>query len=254
MSGRGEWATPERMAEQAATGEGVFGAYEAFEKGTDEKTIGAHGIVDDAYALVYARNLVDLLRRQGASMAGPILDVGCGIGTVTNAIRTACGSGTDCQGIDLSASAIRVARRRYADCAFRAGSADDLGTFADGAFSLIHAREFYPFTRSADAGLHARFLAEFATKLMPGGSVAAVQIIGRAGLADSLAALAKQVPGLGFESAARRVMVPNRAYRRLGRTAYGAAFYEIVSAASATFESFRPGRASYVYLFSKAAV
>ena len=254
MSGRGEWATPERMAEQAAAGEGVFGAYEAFENGTDEKTIGAHGIIDDAYALVYARNLGDLLRRHGAPLAGPILDVGCGIGTVTHAIRAACGPGTDCQGIDLSESAIRVARRRYADCAFRVASADDLGAFADGAFSVVHARELYPFTRSADAGLHARLLAEFAAKLMPGGTVAAVQIVERAGLADSLAELARQAPGLGFESVARRVMLPNRAYRRLGRAAYGPALYPLVSGAGAVFESLRPGRVSYVYLFRKAAL
>jgi SAM-dependent methyltransferase len=254
MSGRGDWATPERMAEQAATGEGVFGAYEAFEKGTDEKTIGAHGIVDDAYALVYARNLRDLLRRHGAPVAGPILDVGCGIGTITHAIHAACGAGTDCQGIDLSAPAIRVARERYADCAFRVASADDLGTFADGTFSLIHAREFYPFTRSADAGLHARFLTEFAAKLMPGGHVAAVQIVEPAGLADSLVTLAGQAPSLGFESAVRRVMVPNRAYRGLGRAAYGAGLYTLVSAAGAVLESIRPGRVSYVYLFRKSAV
>ena len=92
--------------------------------------------------------LMDMFPDEDAAH-GPILDVGCGIGTVTHAIRAACGPGTDCQGIDLSESAIRVARRRYADCAFRVASADDLGAFADGTFSLVHAREFYPFTRSS---------------------------------------------------------------------------------------------------------
>jgi len=240
------------MAEQAVAGEGVFGAYDAFENGTDEKTIAAHGIVDDAYAQVYARNFCNLIRRNGAPLAGPILDVGCGIGTVTHAIRAACEPGTECQGIDLSA-AIRVARGRYAGCAFRVASADDLGAFADGAFSLIHAREFYPFTRSADAGMHARILAEFAAKLMPGGSVAAVQIVERAGLADGLAELAKQAPGLGFESVARRVMVPNRAYRRLGRAAYGPGLYAFISAVGGVCENLQPGRVSYAYLFRKAA-
>ncbi len=268
MAGAGEWATPERLAEPAAAGERVFDAYaafasgeddstirayDAFASGEDDSTIRAHGIVDDDYALVYARNLRDLLACHAAPLDGAVLDVGCGIGTLTHAIRAAGGPRLECHGIELSESAIGVARSRYPDCAFHVGSADDLGAFDDGFFSLIHAREFYPFTRSRDAGLHARMLAAFALKLKPGGSVVAVQIIDRVGLRDSFAVLAGRVRELGFKRAKRRVMVPIRAYRRLGRAAYGPALYSLIAASGAALDAVRPGLVSTVYMFAKPA-
>ena len=268
MAGPEDWATPERLAEQAVAGESVLvphdaftssaddstiRAYDAFASGEDDSTIRAHGIVDDDYALVYARNLGDFLARHAAPLDGAVLDVGCGIGTLTHAIRAAGGPHLECHGIELSESAIGVARSRYLDCAFRVGSADDLRAFDDGFFSLIHAREFYPFTRSRDAGLHARMLAAFAPKLKPGGSVVAVQIVDRVGLRDSFAILAGRARELGFKRAKRRVMVPMRAYRRLGRAAYGPPLYALITAAGAALDAVRPGLVSTAYIFAKPA-
>jgi len=55
---------------------------------------------------------------------GPVLDVGCGPGTVTAYLAD---RGLDVSGVDLSPRMIEHARRRYPECAFDVRSATDLG-------------------------------------------------------------------------------------------------------------------------------
>ncbi len=54
---------------------------------------------------------------------GPVLDVGCGPGTVTAYLRE---SGLDVSGVDLSPRMIEHARRLHPDCTFEVASATDL--------------------------------------------------------------------------------------------------------------------------------
>ncbi|WP_370948798.1 class I SAM-dependent methyltransferase [Amycolatopsis sp. cg5] len=54
---------------------------------------------------------------------GPVLDVGCGPGTVTGYLAE---RGVDVTGVDLSPRMIEHARRLYPDCEFRVGSSTDL--------------------------------------------------------------------------------------------------------------------------------
>ena len=139
-----EWMLPDRMRGQAARGEGVFGAYDAFAAGTDARAIEHHAVVDDAYARLYAGNLLGHLRALGLRPDGPLLDAGCAIGTLTDALRAGLGEGSTADGIDLSETAIRVAETRYPCCRFAVLSADDLGRFPDRHFALIHARGVLP--------------------------------------------------------------------------------------------------------------
>ena len=244
-----EWMLPDRMKSQAARGEGVYGTYDAFESGRDARAIESHAIVDDDYARFYARNLVGHWRHLGLPLNGPILDVGCAIGALSNALQASLGDPVSVHGIDLSASAIRVAQSRYPHCRFAVQSADDLSSFPDGHFALIHAREFYPFTRSDQAAVHRRFLEAFAPKLRPGGAVAAVQIIDRRGLADSFAELVAGHRQMGFAKPSRRVMVPLRLYRRWGDAIHGAVALGASDVAGRLLERLRPGLVSYLYLF-----
>lgn len=246
-----DWVLPENMRHQAATGEGVYGAYDAFARGEDLRAIEAHAIVDADYARAYADNLLHALRRLRVPPPRHVLDVGCAIGAVTDGLRAALGGGATADGIDLSESAIDVARRRYPQCRFAVCSADELDRFSDGLFDLIHVREFYPFTRTADAGLHQRFLAAFAPKLAPGGVVVAVQIVARAGLADTLDELRRGRATAGYAAVSRHVLVPLRLYRRFGAACHGPFLYPLVALGGHVLDAMRPGRVSYVYLFRK---
>ncbi len=244
-----DWMLPEKMKGQAARGEGVYGTYDSFESGRDAQAIESHAIVDDDYARFYARNLAGHLRHIGLPLDGPILDVGCAIGTLSNALEETLGDGATVHGIDLSASAIRVAQSRYPRCRFAVCSADDLSSFPDRHFALIHAREFYPFTRSDRAQVHRPFLEAFAPKLRPGGAVAAVQIVDRRGLADSFAELVANHEAMGFARPLRRVMVPLRLYRRWGDAVHGTVALGTAEVAGRVLERLRPGLVSYLYLF-----
>lgn len=54
---------------------------------------------------------------------GPVLDVGCGPGTITAYLRE---RGVDASGVDLSPRMIEHARRLHPECDFSVGSATEL--------------------------------------------------------------------------------------------------------------------------------
>lgn len=248
-----DWILPENMARQASEGIGVYGAYSAYERGEDAGSIAAHAVVDDAYALRYARNLRALLARLGRPLRGNVLDAGCAIGTITNALGRCLGPDGRAFGLDLSQPAIRVARRRYPACTFEARSCDDLSAYPDGFFDLVHLREFYPFTRSDDASVHLRFLEAFLPKLGTGGAVAAVQVVNRKGLADTFEELSTGCRRPGYDHALRRIVAPLRLYRHTGDAAYRPGIYPIISLAALGIERARPGSLSFLYLFRRKA-
>ena len=157
----------------------------------------------------------------------------------------------ECYGIDLSAPLIACAAEIFSNCRFSVCSADALSQFEDGYFDVIHAREFYPFTRSGSASFHWHFLDCFAAKLRPGGAVVAVQIINRRGLADTLATLGTNARAHGFSDVSRQVMTPNRLYRNIGDMAYGRYLYPAITLATYALEKLCPGRVTYIYVFRK---
>ena len=246
-----DWMSAENMRRLAANGRGVYWAYDAYEQGTDRNHVRGHGIVDDDYAHLYARNIVTHLGRLGVGLSGDFLDAGCGLGAVTAAFAAILGEETRMSGIDLSESAIRVAGRTYPTCRFEVHSADDLSIFEDASLHLIHAREFYPFTRTADIAVQIPFLRAFAAKLAPGGAVAAVQIVERTGLADTIGELRRRRKELGYSAVSRHVVVPRKLYERWGDRAHWRPVYAAVALAGAVLERLRPGLVSYLYLFRK---
>ncbi len=247
----GSWVLPKNLSRQAAAGEGVYGAYDAFAQGSDVSALECHAIVDDAYARLYVENLKHLLARMAVPLRGNILDAGCAIGTITDALRSVADRPGACHGIDLSESAITVARGRYDRCRFDVHSSDDLSIFPDAFFDLIHLREFYPFTRTDDPDLHMRFLDALVRKLKPGGAAACVQIIDREGLADSFAIVRRRSLDSGYRRVLRRVMVPNRTYRKLRPLSYLYLVYPWIALAGHALERIKPGRVTYVYIFQK---
>jgi SAM-dependent methyltransferase len=69
--------------------------------------------------------------------AGPVLDVGCGYGTLTAQLTR---EGLECTGIDLDSVSLAVARERCPECSFVESAASDL-PFDDGEFATVVLRD-----------------------------------------------------------------------------------------------------------------
>ncbi|RGE17635.1 class I SAM-dependent methyltransferase [Leucobacter sp. wl10] len=121
--------------------------------------IEAVGSIDDA-----APSDLERVLQWARGVEGLVLDVGSGPGQWTDLLRSA---GVEVEGVEPVAEFLAAARRRYPECRFRDGRAEDLRV-ADGSlggilawYSLIH-------TDPADIGVP---LAEFARSIRPGGSL-----------------------------------------------------------------------------------
>lgn len=88
-----------------------------------------------------------------------ILDLGCGTGFTTKSL-SALG---EAEGVDLSPTAIGIARTHYPDIRFRAGDLFEIG-FADGSYDLVVCQEVIPHV-SNQSGL----VKKIAASIKPGG-------------------------------------------------------------------------------------
>lgn len=123
---------------------GDCGAYYAAVHNLEEAEalLSTHNLIGGA-ADVYASALFDDKRPVHS-----VLDVGCGAGFVTAALRRRFPSAR-VVGVDLAELAIQFAKQRFPDCQFHQCGIDE-NFRLDGKFDVIHAREFYPFTRTTD--------------------------------------------------------------------------------------------------------
>jgi SAM-dependent methyltransferase len=93
---------------------------------------------------------------------GPVLDVGCGPGTVTAHLA---GLGVDVSGVDLSPRMVAHARSRYPGLRFAVGSATALGVAPGSLGGVLGWWSLFNLPRAALPGV----LAGFAAALVPGG-------------------------------------------------------------------------------------
>lgn len=196
---------PENLRKQEREGgaDGHTGAYRAYAEGGDRTLIQSHAVVSDALAEAYARLARGVCRDLGAEPGPELLDVGCAVGTITDAFRRL---GFRACGLDLSVNAVEAARRERPECEFHAESVDDEKALPGRLFDTVHARELYPFTRVSDPEVHARLLACFARRLRPGGVAVVSQLVepGK-GLELTLPGLEPRMAELGF---ARHLTLP----------------------------------------------
>jgi SAM-dependent methyltransferase len=95
---------------------------------------------------------------------GPVLDVGCGPGTVTGYLAE---RGVDVSGIDLSPRMIEHARRLYPQCRFSVGSSTDLDLAEASCGGLLGWWSLFNLPRH----VLPRVLSSFARALVPAGQV-----------------------------------------------------------------------------------
>ncbi|MET0693285.1 MAG: class I SAM-dependent methyltransferase [Propionibacteriaceae bacterium] len=95
---------------------------------------------------------------------GPVLDVGCGPGTVTAYLHE---QGVDAAGVDLSPRMIEHARRLYPECRFTVGSATELDLAAGSLAGILGWWSLFNLPRE----LLPDVLATMSAALMPGGQL-----------------------------------------------------------------------------------
>lgn len=102
---------------------------------------------------------------------GPVLDVGCGPGTVTAYLAE---RGVDVSGVDLSPRMIEHARRRYPDCDFDVRSATELDLPDASLGGVLGWWSLFNLPRD----VLPRVLASFARALVPGGQLIVATHVG----------------------------------------------------------------------------
>jgi SAM-dependent methyltransferase len=215
----------------------------------DPARAGTKTLLEPGYADLYTANLLSHLRRLGLPKGGAV-DLGCGAGAVAAALHGQLRHPV--WGIDLSPAAIAYAARTFPGPTFACRSADDLSDVPDGALALAHAREFSPFSRTADARLHQSFLEAARPKLMDGGLFVVVQVREfqmDASLADVFSEVSESARRLGFTEAGTMMMVPQFFYRRFGALGQVWPLSALIQLAGRQLERARPGRVSRLFWF-----
>ncbi len=140
----------------------------------------------------------------------------------------------------------------FPDPEFINGTADQLDTIDDGSLALVHAREFYPFSRTSDTALHMRFINAAQPKLMTNGLFCVVQIrdpsVGN-GLHSNLNDIQTYALETGFKRCGTLVMTPQSFFRRFGALGQFAPVRLGLAMAGRSLEIIKPGRVSYIYWF-----
>jgi SAM-dependent methyltransferase len=171
-------------------------AYKAALAG-DYSALAAHNLIRGAKdELRYCQAIAKLYNH--SFPLSKCLDVGCGGGGMTAAIRRF-GRG-DVVGVDLSPPAVEFARQQHPDCRFVLGDATrPPSELSKQRFDFILFREFHPFTRADNLTLHLSILDQYRNLLAPGGTL----VIGHARHGGGM-----HYPSLDF--AALRMALPAR--------------------------------------------
>lgn len=186
---------------------GDFGSYYALLTGRNTEWVKAHAVSDENYLSSYARQLGRLLRDEGVERAGlRLLDVGCGPGLLTRTLARGL-PGCRARGIDISESAIEYGRRQHPDCRFDAVSVDGSMELGE-RFDVVHAREFYPFTRTGDLEFHRTHVEALARHVDAAGVLVLTLLSAPKSLAGSAASLATALEAAGM-TPFRRVILAN---------------------------------------------
>ena len=263
-----EWIFPENLKKQEKKARklidegkgntdhgGDFGSYYAYRKGINYDYIKPHACSNDHKALSYAKNLRAFLKSANLRLEGEILDVGCAIGTITNAIdvlsKEKRGGGRT-HGLDISEDGIEVARQKYQNCIFYEQSADDLSNFDDGSFDIIHCREFYPFTRTNDEKYHMKYLKLFYNKLKPHGFVILTMVSLDNGLVNTYEKLENRLKNIGYSDVKKNMKIPTTQYNKLfGQLLYKRPLYGLLKMVARTILTILRKRVKYFYILAK---
>ncbi len=118
----------------------------------------------DLISTPWLRAAVDTFADAVAGL-GPVLDVGCGPGTVTGYLHAR--GDLEISGVDLSERMVAQARRRHPECSFSVGSATELDLAPASLGGVLGWWSLFNLPRNLLPGV----LADFARALVPGGQL-----------------------------------------------------------------------------------
>jgi SAM-dependent methyltransferase len=194
-------------AEKAAT-EGDFGAYFSLLTGKNTDLVKPHAISDEHYIAAYVYQLKRVLDRSGCHNVASILDVGCGPGMLTKELSTIYPD-SRIMGIDISESGIAYACKTYPRCRFKVVSVDESMNLNE-KFDLIHAREFYPFTRTGDFEFHRMYIETLGKHLNEHGALVLYLLPTSKSIAKNASALTPALEKIGMTPLRRIPMAHSR--------------------------------------------
>ena len=163
-----KWILPENLIEQERNevsqtdegtfnGKGDFGSYYGLSTGKNTKWVKQHAVMCGRLALNYARQVRAILLRLGIMPQNlDILDIGCGPGTITNALHSSLDN-CSVTGMDIAKHAVEYAQKKHPNCTFIQQAVDG-STDLSQKYNVIHLREFYPFSRTADIETHLAYI------------------------------------------------------------------------------------------------
>jgi len=128
--------------------EGNFGAYYALYKNININWVCSHAEVDKNNCNLIAKSLFKFLQIFKKDLRiNKILDLACGPGTITNALKKTF-LVKKIVGVDPSIYGIKYAKKNFPKIIFKVGCLENLNKLKIGRFDLIYSRECYPFTRN----------------------------------------------------------------------------------------------------------
>jgi len=237
-------------AQKGILNEGLFTAYYLCRKNNDFNYAKSYCLSDDR-AASYIRNLGCFFEQINLKLQGKVLDVGCSVGTITNAIDNV-NIGGQTSGLDFSEDAIAYAQKQYPNVKWYCQSADNLNNFEDSSIDFIHAREFYPLDRTNDHEYHLQYLKTFHTKLKSGG----VLILNLRNLkkcfSNTYKKLTNDLADLDYQPVVRKQVVRHAFFKVFGEQAYKWKLLNVILTVITTvYSRLTKMKASYFYIYIK---
>jgi SAM-dependent methyltransferase len=127
--------------------EGNFGSYYSLYKNINNKWVSSHAEVDKNNCNLIAKSLLKFLKIfKNELKISKILDLACGPGHITNALKNTFLT-AKVFGVDPSIYGIKYARINFHNIIFKIGYLENIKKLRFGKFDLIYSRECFPFTR-----------------------------------------------------------------------------------------------------------
>lgn len=181
-----------------------FAAYYALLNGIDKSWVAPHNI-RFRQAKTHAQVFKKITKKYKLNCS-TILDVGCGAGFITNELTMLLPQSKIC-GIDIATDAIEYAKINFKKADFWVEPISNK-TKLGKTFNIIHAREFYPFTRTNKTKIHLEYLKTLADHLDDNGAIMIYLLPLEKSLLTNLENISPHLEEIGLKHKYSKILIP----------------------------------------------